>query len=322
MSEARLRAIPKLPRRAVRDGQQQARYSTNHHEGNRPTGRGGSRRPTSNRNRIGAPRHQGSLLLPAHLPAGQLLHLDPHRHDPQEARSPSEHVGGREQTQQEVQARRLLQAVAQLPHQVLLDREPRRPGEGGQPRDVGAHQPHAEHKQGRFRQRRGVSQYRDRYPLPYQQTRRRRDDPRPEKVPSPDGRGHGQPHQKGAHCSKPIRLGQDDLPPAAREGSQPRAVPVHNLPPDPGEGHHAEFRQVLVQELPRLLRGPLGMERPSPHRPARQLDEHIREERRRPGRFGVRPQIRHDHPGRVREPSRSLRRADDGKEGDRHLELL
>ncbi|MFM7984524.1 MAG: hypothetical protein ACKPKO_34880, partial [Candidatus Fonsibacter sp.] len=36
---------PKAPRRALRDDHQQARYSTNHHEGNRPTGRGGSHYP-------------------------------------------------------------------------------------------------------------------------------------------------------------------------------------------------------------------------------------------------------------------------------------
>ncbi|MFM7980926.1 MAG: hypothetical protein ACKPKO_16565, partial [Candidatus Fonsibacter sp.] len=60
---------------------------------------------------------------------------------------------------------------------------------------------------------------------------------------------------------------------------QARAGPLHNTPPDPGEGHNAQLRELWVQELLGLLRRPIGLERPSPPRPARPPHAHLRAER-------------------------------------------
>ena len=62
------------------------------------------------------------------------------------------------------------------------------------------------------------------------------------------------------------------------------------------------FGQARAQELLGLLRRPVGVERPAPHRAARQPHANVREERQRPKRSELPTQIRHDHLGRVRKP--------------------
>ncbi|MFM7979164.1 MAG: hypothetical protein ACKPKO_07585, partial [Candidatus Fonsibacter sp.] len=81
-SPERLKNIPNLPDELfemIQGCPATNAHHHHHHHHERPKDRSGD--PNNGERQQGVAGSQGSLLLPLHLPAGQLLHLDPSRHD-------------------------------------------------------------------------------------------------------------------------------------------------------------------------------------------------------------------------------------------------